>query len=89
MRYEKRCILSSSAREADRTSNKERIRNMSYENHSCGCNDKPIKGIVCDVENCRYHESEHCCCASQISVGPKSANCSSDTVCATFQPKGE
>ena len=48
---------------------------------------KEIKGIVCDVKNCVYHDKENCCCAGQIAVGPSHAESSSDTVCATFKPK--
>ena len=52
-----------------------------------GCKSKPIKGIMCDVENCLYHEGTTSCCAGCISVGPHSAKSSSATVCATFKPK--
>ncbi len=52
---------------------------------NCGC--KPIKGIKCNVQNCYYHDRETCCTAGEISVGPHSAECSGETLCATFKPK--
>jgi hypothetical protein len=48
---------------------------------------KCIKGIVCDAAHCAYNNGHNACCAKQITVGPANANCSSDTVCATFKPK--
>ena len=45
------------------------------------------KGITCDVKNCQYHEGECYCTAQKISVGPSYADCSTDTICATFKPK--
>lgn len=54
----------------------------------CGCHsEKPLKGISCDVENCTFNDGECRCHATCISVGPCTANCSSETVCATFKPK--
>ena len=53
------------------------------------CYKKQIKGIVCDVKDCTYHEGENNCCAGQIAVGPASAHTSSETVCATFKPREE
>ena len=58
-------------------------------NGQTGCCDKAIKGIMCDVHNCKYHAGESKCCAPHISVGPQSASSSSETACVTFQPKGE
>lgn len=57
--------------------------------NECGTHEmgKEIKGIVCDVKNCVYHDRENCCHAGQIAVGPSNAQSSSDTVCATFKPK--
>lgn len=52
---------------------------------SCGC--KHIKGIKCNVQNCYYHDQETCCTAKEISVGPRNADTSGDTLCATFKPK--
>ncbi|MBR6796493.1 MAG: DUF1540 domain-containing protein [Clostridia bacterium] len=46
---------------------------------------KPIKGISCAVKNCEYHDGECTCTAGKISVGPSTACCCSDTVCATFK----
>lgn len=48
---------------------------------------KHIKGINCDVVNCVYHDGKSECYAGEISVGPRDAKCSSNTVCATFKPK--
>lgn len=59
---------------------------MFKEEKSFGCH-KAIKGIVCDVKNCVYHEQENCCTAHSINVGPSGAETSSETVCATFRPK--
>lgn len=56
-----------------------------HEGHKC----KPIKGIVCDVKNCKYHDKENSCTAGEIAVGPSYALSSSETVCATFKPKEE
>ncbi len=50
---------------------------------------KPIKGVVCDVHNCAYNDGNCSCTASQISVGPQSAEDCKDTVCATFKGKEE
>lgn len=49
---------------------------------------KHIKGIQCDVKNCVYHDGETYCTAGQIAVGPSYAATSADTVCATFEQKG-
>ncbi len=48
---------------------------------------KYIKGIVCDVKNCAYHNGESHCYAGCICVGPCDAKCSANTVCATFKPR--
>ncbi len=47
------------------------------------------KGVVCDVRNCTYHDGDNYCTASKIAVGPSFATSCSDTVCATFKPKGQ
>ena len=53
-----------------------------------GCDSSQcIKGIVCDVKNCMYHEGENHCYAGTISVGPRNADCSANTNCVTFKPK--
>lgn len=58
-----------------------------YEN-DCKCDkSKHIKGIMCDVEKCTYHNGKNECYAGTISVGPHSADSSSETVCATFKPR--
>lgn len=48
---------------------------------------KHIKGILCDVKNCVHHNGKSECCAGCISVGPMSAECASETICATFKPR--
>ena len=58
--------------------------NRTYEN-TCGC--KHIKGIKCNVQNCYYHDMDTCCTATEISVGPRNASASGDTLCTTFKPK--
>ena len=56
----------------------------------CEMNDKKccdhIKGVVCDVKNCAYHDGETRCTAGEITVGPTYASTSHDTACATFKP---
>ena len=54
----------------------------------CKCeSQKRIEGIHCDVENCVYHDGKCECYAGEICVGPKEADSSSETVCATFKPR--
>ena len=48
---------------------------------------KHVKGVVCEVKNCAYHNGMHECYAGCISVGPCEADCSANTVCATFKPR--
>ena len=48
---------------------------------------KHIKGIVCDVRNCAYHDGDSYCTAEKIAVGPSYACSCTDTVCATFKQK--
>ncbi len=48
---------------------------------------KHIHGISCSVTGCAYHDGVHYCTAPQVSVGPSTASCCSQTVCATFKPK--
>ena len=50
-------------------------------------NSQKISGIKCDVKNCHYHAKDDSCDAGRIEVGPEHANDSSETICATFQPK--
>ena len=49
--------------------------------------EKCIDGIVCNVVNCTYHAEGNVCTAGQIAVGPRYAESSADTVCATFKPQ--
>lgn len=63
---------------------------MEEKKYSTDCNckhDKPLKGIVCDAQNCAYNDGSCKCCASQICVGPREADCSGDTACTTFKPR--
>ena len=48
---------------------------------------KHIRGIVCDVRNCAYHDGDNYCTADKIAIGPSYATCSTDTVCASFKQK--
>ena len=48
---------------------------------------KHIKGVVCSVKNCEYHDSEGFCTANTINVGPGYAESCTDTVCATFKAR--
>lgn len=58
---------------------------MQEEKRSHDC--KHIKGIVCDVKNCTYHDCDNYCTAGEIKVGPTYASTGSETVCVTFKPK--
>lgn len=68
-----------------------RIKNMENQKKSgCsgGCDPKKhVKGVMCDVKNCAYHDGKCDCYAGSISVGPTEATCSANTACATFKPK--
>ena len=58
--------------------------------NECKCDaSKEIKGVMCDVKNCVYHAGQNNCYAGKISVGPREANCSANTSCATFKPREE
>ncbi len=59
------------------------MKNNNEKRNDCSC----IKGVTCEVKSCVYHDSESRCTADRISVGPAYATNSSDTACATFQPK--
>ena len=62
---------------------------MNNNNNKC-CGSKStehIKGISCDVKNCVYHAEQSNCYAGCITVGPREANCSANTNCATFKPR--
>ena len=50
---------------------------------------KELKGVVCDAFHCVHHGDHNSCHARSISVGPHSACCTSETVCATFEPKDD
>ena len=57
-----------------------------YETECCEAK-KLIKDIVCDVQNCAYHNGKNQCYAGKISVGPHDAKSSSGTACVTFKPR--
>lgn len=44
-----------------------------------------IKGIVCSVTNCAYHDGDGYCTAKRVNIGPGYASSCTDTVCATFK----
>ena len=46
--------------------------------------DMEIKGISCDVENCKYHDKTNNCNAGHIKVGNSNATSSTDTKCETL-----
>ena len=52
-----------------------------HEKKSC------ISGVTCEVKNCAYHSGKTECYAGCISVGPREADSSAGTSCATFKPK--
>ena len=60
---------------------------MNKNSNCCKSEEKHIKGIVCDVKNCEYHDCETHCTAKQILVGPSSAANSGETACTTFKPR--
>lgn len=47
--------------------------------------DNEIKGIICEVTNCKYHGNSNNCTAGHIKVGDRSATSVSDTACETFE----
>lgn len=47
--------------------------------------DKEIKGISCEVKNCKYHDRSNNCRAGHIVVGNQSATSKTDTACETFE----
>lgn len=48
---------------------------------------KHIKGIICSVKNCLYHDVEGYCTATEVHVGPGYADSCTDTACATFSKR--
>ena len=56
-----------------------------FEKGCHGC--EHIEGIKCNVESCYYHKQETYCTAKEIAVGPRAAETSGETLCATFKPK--
>ena len=64
-----------------------KMNNKMQKNECCHDSAKHIKGVMCDVKNCAYHNGANECYAGCICVGPHEANCSANTSCATFKPK--
>ncbi len=68
--------------------------NMEKMNGTNGCHGadcdprKHVKGVLCDVKSCAYHNGHSDCYAGCISVGPTEAKCSANTNCVTYKPKG-
>lgn len=55
-------------------------------NNCSPCNTNcEIIGISCKCENCEYHSTDNRCHAKMVSIGPKSAENSHETVCDTFK----
>ena len=46
-----------------------------------------ISGITCDARNCIYHDGDIYCTADHITVRSMVATSSSETRCATFEPR--
>ena len=56
--------------------------------NECECNrENKVNGVVCDVKNCAFHNGVNDCYAGSICVGPREADCSANTSCATFKPR--
>ncbi|MCD7796737.1 MAG: DUF1540 domain-containing protein [Clostridiales bacterium] len=47
--------------------------------------DNEIKGIKCEVKNCKFHDTPDNCHAGHIKVGNQSATTVTDTKCETFE----
>ena len=62
---------------------------MEHKSGNCksGCDGKAIKGIVCGVKSCAYHDGTSFCTANEIRIGPSYAVSSTQTVCATYRPR--
>lgn len=50
----------------------------------CSCN-IALSSISCKCENCEYHSTDDRCHAKCVTIGPKGAANSHDTVCNTFK----
>ena len=53
-------------------------------NHVCGHD--PLRGVGCEVVNCKYHASG-LCCADSIKVESPNAIKRAETFCGTFSPR--
>ncbi|MBQ8509005.1 MAG: DUF1540 domain-containing protein [Clostridia bacterium] len=63
-----------------------------FDNHlNIGVDTTPrhISGITCDARNCVYHDGDNYCTASRVNIGSIVATSSSETRCATFEPRGD
>ncbi len=56
-------------------------------NENCNCHGDcvPIKGICCEVDNCKYNNGNSCCTAGSITVKNKMALMGEETMCDTFE----
>ncbi len=58
---------------------------MREDKNSCSA----VKGVGCDVHNCKYNNTHsNCCTAEHINVQNKAAMNKAETYCGTFIPKG-
>ena len=49
--------------------------------------DKAIKGVSCDVSECKYHDGARSCTASCINVEGKETANGPKTCCGTYEKK--
>ncbi len=47
-----------------------------------------LGGVGCQVTGCKYHTTDNCCCADNITVKNENAVKKAETFCSTFVPKG-
>lgn len=45
-----------------------------------------VKGVGCDVVNCKYHTNDNACGAKHIVVQNGTATRKAETFCSTFEP---
>ena len=57
---------------------------MSEKNSTCHC----VQNVACAAADCRYHAAGNVCRAEKISVANPTAQCKTDTFCATFENRG-
>ena len=66
---------------------RKKMEEKKYETGCCTDSKKRVKGVVCDVKSCAYHDGMSDCMAGKISVGPADAKSVSGTACVTFKPR--